>query len=241
MHTGKGQVVEWILENGLRNARISCPAALIPSPGQYLLAGIASSLDPLPVPLFSTESTLKGVAMASWSHFTASAPIPETWTPGTEITLRGPLGRGFSLPTSARNVALIAFDDASRLRALIQPALKQGAAVVLVCDSNEEHLPDEVEVQPFSVLDDVLGWADYVAFDVLREKLPGLRERLGVRNQVSVKGEAQVLVYAPVPCGGIAECGVCAVTLKSGWRLACKDGPVFDLADLPLLVERGQG
>jgi len=90
MHTGKGQVLELILESGLRHAQISCPADMVPSPGQYLLAGIASPSDPLPVPLFSTESKPGG--------FIASAPIPDFWTPGTIITLRGPLGRGFDLP-----------------------------------------------------------------------------------------------------------------------------------------------
>lgn len=225
MHTGIGQVVELVLENGLRQARIACSADLVPSPGQYLLGGAASSSDLLPVPLFSTESSFRG--------FTASAPIPETWTPGTEITLRGPLGQGFKLPASARRVALVPFDDSSaRLRGLIRPALAQGAAVVLLSDSDGEHLPDEVEVQPFSALDEVMSWADYLAFDVLRESLPGLRERLGARDQASVGKEAQALVFAPVPCGGLADCGVCAVTLKSNWRLACKDGPVFGLGEI---------
>jgi NAD(P)H-flavin reductase len=40
------------------------------------------------------------------------------------------------------------------------------------------------------------------------------------------------LVVAPMPCGGLAECGVCAVTTRRGWKLACKDGPVFDLGEL---------
>ena len=225
MHTAKGQVVELILENGLRHARISCPADLVPAPGQYLLAGIASPSDPLPVPLFSTESTPGG--------FIASAPIPDFWTPGTIITLRGPLGRGFELPPSARKVALVPFDDSpARLRGLIQPALGQGAGVVLVSDSDGERLPDEVEVQPFSALDEILAWADYIAFDVGRENLPGFRERLGDLSQLSVRKDAQVLIYTPVPCGGVAECGVCAVTLKFGWKLACKDGPVFDLREI---------
>lgn len=137
------------------------------------------------------------------------------------------------MPPSARKVALAPFEGSSaRLRGLIQPALAQGAAVVLLNDSDGEHLPDEVEVQPLSALDDILSWADYLAFDVTWERLPGLRERLGGRYQSSVKGEAQVLIYAPVPCGGVAECGVCAVTLRSGWRLACKVGPVFDLGEI---------
>jgi dihydroorotate dehydrogenase electron transfer subunit len=225
MHTGKGQIVELILENGLRHARVSCHANLIPSPGQYLLSGTASSSDLLPASLYSTESTHQG--------FIASAPIPELWKPGQEIYLRGPFGRGFALPPSARKIVLVAFDDSpSRLHGLIQPALKQGAAVVLVCDTEEDDLPDDVEVQPISALDDILAWADYAAFDVTRDGLPGLRERLGGTNQLSVKQEAQVLVRTPVPCGGIADCGVCAVMTKSNWKLACKDGPVFDLKEL---------
>lgn len=225
MHTGKGQVVELVLENGHRQARIACAADLIPSPGQYLLGGTASSIDPLPVSLYSTESTPRG--------FIAATPIPETWIPGSELALRGPLGQGFEMPPSARKVALVPFDDSSaRLRGLIQPALVQGAAVVLLSDSDGEHLPDEVEVQPLSALEDILSWADYIAFDVSRESLPELRERLRGKNQSSGKGEAQVLIYAPAPCGGVAECGVCAVTLKSGWRMACKDGPVYGLGEI---------
>lgn len=225
MHTGKGQVVELVLEDGFRQARISCPAELVPSAGQYLLGGAASSPDLLPVSLFSTESTPRG--------FIAGFPIPGTWTPGTELALRGPLGHGFSMPPSARRVALVPFGDSSaHLRGLIQPALAQGAALVLLSDSDGERLPDEVEVQPLSALDEVLAWADYIAFDVTRDGLPGLRERLGGKYQSSVKSEAQVLIYTPVPCGGVAECGVCAVALRSSWRLACKDGPVFDLGEI---------
>jgi dihydroorotate dehydrogenase electron transfer subunit len=152
-----------------------------------------------------------------------------------DLYLRGPLGRGFSLPVAARKVALIAFDDApSRLRGLIAPALKQGAAVVLVTDFDSDSLHDEVEVQPISALDEVVDWADYIAFDAARESLPELRECLRRMKQAWVGKDAQVLIRTPMPCGGIAECGVCAVTVKSGWEMACKDGPVFELNKLPL-------
>ena len=225
MYTGKGQVDELVLENGFRHAQISCAVNLIPSPGQYLLAGPASQPDPLPVSLFSTESTLKG--------FTACAPIPETWTPGTEVTLRGPLGHGFGLPSSARKIALVAFDDTpARLMELLRIALKQDAAVVLVCDSSDSQLPDDVEVQPLSTMVEVFEWADYSAFDVARENLPELKQMLRGGKQISAKWEAQALVRTMMPCGGIADCGVCAVTLKSNWKLICKDGPVFDWREL---------
>src|SRR5689334_13420495 len=126
MHTGQGRVVETILENGQRLARISCPANLIPSAGQYLLANDASD-SPLPVPLFYTDSAPES--------FLAAPLIPDTWMPGLDISLRGPLGHGFAIPISARKITLIAFDDTPvRLHGLIQPALKQGAAVVVVSD-----------------------------------------------------------------------------------------------------------
>ncbi len=224
MHTGTGQVVELILQNGFTHVRISCPESLIPAPGQYLLAGSAST-DPLPVTLFYTDFSSEG--------FLSASTLPAGWHPGQKIYLRGPLGHGFVLPLSARKVALVAFDHSLvRLYGLISQALKQAAAVGLVCDMEVEGLPHDVEVQPLSVLDEVIQWADYIAFEVERESLSGLRQRLSGQDQLSLKNEAQIFIHTPVPCGGIADCGVCSVVLKSGWKLACKDGPVFDWREI---------
>jgi NAD(P)H-flavin reductase len=232
MHTGKGQVLELLLEDGTRYMRISCPQTMVPSPGQYLLAGDGSDA-PLPVPLFYTDSAPQG--------FIAAAPALNSWDPGLELRLRGPLGRGFTLPFGARKIGLIAFDASpARLKGLVQPALKQDAAIVLVCDSSPDNLPDDVEVQPMSAVSDVVEWADYVACDITRESLPQMRERLMDLNRLMIgkarveqsRNNVQILIHTPVPCGGVAECGACAVTLKSGWKLACKDGPVFDWSEL---------
>jgi hypothetical protein len=224
MHTGQGQLVELILQDGLRSARLSCPANLIPSPGQYLLAG-DDSASLLPVPLFYTDSAPSG--------FVVATPLPDSWKPGYRVRLRGPLGRGFTLPASSRRVALVAYEDTpAYLGGLIRPALTQNAAVVLVCDSSSDSLPADVEVQPSSALSEVCEWADYIALDVARENLPGLRRAMGKLNQVSALKEAQVLLRTSMPCGGVADCGVCAVALKSNWKMACKDGPVFDWGDI---------
>lgn len=220
MPTGKGKVLELILADGCRHVRVACPPGLVPSPGQYLLAGDGSGA-PLPVPLFHTDSAPQG--------FIAAASVPEAWRPGMDLHLRGPLGRGFALPPAARRVGLVAFDDSpARLRGLIGRALKQEAAVVLVSGSTPDDLPDDVEIQPLAALPEIVVWADYLAFEVGRENLPQLRERLGKRNQLPAGSGAQVLIRTPVPCGGLADCGVCAVQLRSDWKLACKDGPVFN-------------
>jgi len=222
MHTGQGQLFELYYDDGRAAARILCPPLLVPAPGQYLLAHDGSDA-PLAVPVFQAGSAADG--------FLAAPSLPRAWTPGTSLHLRGPLGRGFSLPSTIRRLALLAWDDTpARLLALLPSALKQGAAVTLVCESAPRDLSAEVEVQPMKALDEVLAWTDFLAVDVERESLPGLRESLGGRDQPSV--EAQVLVRTEMPCGALAECGVCAVRVRNGWRMACKDGPVFDWNEL---------
>jgi dihydroorotate dehydrogenase electron transfer subunit len=115
---------------------------------------------------------------------------------------------------------------------LIAPALKQGAAVVLVTNFESDSLHDEVEVQPAASLGEVMEWADYLAFDTARENLVELRESLEKMKQAWLGKEAQVLIRTPMPCGEVADCGVCAINLRSGPQLACKDGPVFDLKEI---------
>jgi NAD(P)H-flavin reductase len=233
MHIGEGLVKEITLLDGSIAARILCASNLIPTPGQYLLAHADGSDAPLPVPVFPVESNLQG--------FLAAPPLPAAWNPGTHLHLRGPLGHGFALPMSARRVALVAWDDYSaRLAPLMNLAYKQEAAVTLVSDTQPDDLPLQVEVQPFSALDEVTKWADFIAMDVMSESLPQLRERFGsgqqARGQIGsgyfISKEMQVLISTPMPCGGVAECGVCAVHAKHTWKMACKDGPVFALNDL---------
>jgi NAD(P)H-flavin reductase len=219
---GTGRIVELLLEDGCGYARLSCPASLIPAPGQYLLASRGSD-SVLPVPIFHTEYAPQGFI----------GPAAESWKPGDELAMRGPLGRGYSLPISARRVGLIAFDSPpSRLRGLIPPALRQDASVVLLCDSSADHLPDVVEVQPVSAVKEIVQWADYIALDAERGNIKELMERLGQTTQRPAPGVAQVLVRTPMPCGGLAECGVCALTTGSDWKLVCKEGPVFDLGEI---------
>ena len=92
--------------------------------------------------------------------------------------------------------------------------------------------PAELEIFPLEALPEALAWADFLALDVPLGRLADLPRVLGTAGRLSCA--AQALVDAPFPCGGIADCGVCAVRTRRGWRLACKDGPVFDLAELAL-------
>ncbi len=238
MKNGEGQLVEVYLDS---RSRITCPPDLIPAPGQYILAHANGSDSPLAVPVFFSDSAPNGFCSAPF--------VPLAWRPGTQLNLRGPLGHGFSVPAFARKVALIAFDDSpARLHGLISIALKQDAEVVLVCNTALDDIPEAVEVQPLQAMTDIFQWADYAALDVARENLNQLGEMLGKTEQAGAPREAaaltvrlasrltvskgQVLVRAPMPCGAVAECGVCALTIRHEWKMTCKDGPVFNFSDL---------
>jgi hypothetical protein len=233
MHVAKGCIEEVYLE-GRHAARMTCPPALVPAPGQYLLATACSDTTAaLAQPVYSTGTWRGG--------FYAGPPLPAHWLPGVLLNLRGPLGHGFSLPVSARRVALAAFNgNCARVLALLEPALSQKAGVVLLTDQPSSGLPSALEILPLAALAETSPWADYLAIELQRDYLPELLDLLvperksGYAHTKPIaprSGSAQLLVETPVPCGGLAECGVCAVSLRpgKGYMLACKDGPVFDL------------
>lgn len=224
---GEAKVAELSLMGGKPSAYILCASSAVPEPGRYLLCHETGSDAPLATELFVAEYRSRG--------FVAAPPVPQVWRPGTMLDVRGPLGHGFMMPTGARRVALIAFnDDPAPLLPLVDEAVRQAAAVAIVCANPPPELPLHVEVHPPPALMDVCMWSDYAAFHVKRGSVDALLRSL-VHGQSHVcGGEAQALVRMPMPCGGLADCGVCTIKTKDGQQLACVDGPVFDLRGLVL-------
>jgi NAD(P)H-flavin reductase len=217
MRTGEVEIKEIYLD---ASARILAPPELIPAPGQYLLADMRGSDSPVAIPIFPSEPASDG--------FRSAPALPSTWTPGARLIARGPLGHGFSIPASARKIALIAFDDSpARLRGLISLAFKQKAEVVLLCNSSVNNLPESVEIQPLQALTEILNWADFIAADIARENWSQFKEALKKNTP-----ETQVLIRTPMPCGALAECGACALTIDYHWNMICKEGPVFKMGEL---------
>lgn len=245
-------LLEVRLENGGGiSGRISCPPGLYPGPGQYLLVHAIGQDETLATSLFAARALLRPMGeevQPVQSSFTGSknhpgahvvedlelAPaLPASWTVGTRLSVRGPLGQGFSLPKSARRVALVALGVfAHRLLPLAEQALAQKAAVALYTRHVPGQLSPEVEVLPLDSLGEALNWTDYLAFDLPPTALPGLKKRFGLAPHTPMPVPAQVLVQVPMPCGGMGECGLCAVDQRRGWKLACKDGPVFDFNEI---------
>lgn len=226
MRTYTGKVAELQADHlGRPTAWVACPPGAIPAPGQYLKAHVpALTGEVLPATLFASEISSQG--------FRALPPIPPEWLPGTELSLWGPLGNGFRMERTARHLGLVSLKDASRLSLLIPSALEQGADITLFADLPVPPLPASVEVAPLSALPEALSWADFLALEMTLAELPGLRSLFGLKPEQHLPCPAQALIYTAMPCAGMAECGACAVPTRRGWKLACLDGPVFDLRTL---------
>ena len=223
----EGIVGEVRLEYGQRLAWIECPPAAIPAPGRYVMAWAPEDADaPLGSALFAQEIGEQG--------FLAAPPAPRSWEPGMRLELRGPLGRGFHVQEMTRRLALVILGEtAGRLLPLVIGALEQNAAVAFFTDLSLPPLPSAVEINPLRAAPEALDWADFLALDVPLDAAGNLRTVLGLKPEVRhLPCPSQALVLAGMPCGGLATCGACAVTLPRGWKLACQDGPVFDLEAL---------
>jgi NAD(P)H-flavin reductase len=231
-NTGIIQVIQTD-PGGVLAARFDCAIKLNPVPGKYLLAhNPAESEASIGVALFPVGLT------GTWDEpdQVSLGPIPASWRPGTGIDLFGPLGHGFQLPKNLSRLGLAGFGGSIiRLLPLVTPAVEMNADVVIF--ASERHYPDSlpvsVEVQPLSALSENLSWASYMAFDIPIQALPSLRESLGLGPHDHIPCPVGALIEVPMPCGAVADCGACAVPARrGGYRLACKDGPVFDLKEL---------
>lgn len=222
-----GKVKEVRFERAGRSAWIECPPAARPEAGRYVLAYAPE--DPgqsLALPLFSGNARS---GQSGEGGFLAAPPIPDGWGPGTALELRGPFGRGFQLAGEARRLGAAAFTpNTARLMPLISQALERGISVTLFSDFPLAGLPYALEVSPLAALPEALPWADFLALDLPLEKLEDVQSLLGDSLNIPV----QALIFTPMPCGGVAECGACAVRTRRGYKLGCKDGPVFNLREI---------
>ncbi len=214
-------------ENSLRTAWIDCAQEAVPEAGRYLLAWDRSdSAAPLATPIYLMEARTPG--------FRTAPRIPAAWEPGTELRLQGPNGRGFLLPEWSRRLAVVALDEtASRLLPVIHQALTQNTEVAFFSGDAPPRLSSEVEIHPLADLPDGLAWADFLVLDLSIQHLPHLRQVPGLhKGHEALTCPAQAFVLTSIVCGGSAECGACAVPVWRGWKMACQDGPVFDLHEL---------
>jgi hypothetical protein len=222
----KGLILEVSVEvDATQSIKLDCGPEMIPAPGEYLLAHDPGAIDSfLPVSLFVAGDSSQGNLQV------VSSSLPN-WQPGTQLALRGPLGRGYRLPADIRKLALAALGETT-LRLLPLLHLCPDADIAIFTDAALPQLSPKIEINPLELLPDALSWASFLALDIPYQKLDSLRQILGLVPHERPPCPSQALISIPMPCGALADCSVCAVPARRGYKLACKDGPVFDLNNL---------
>jgi dihydroorotate dehydrogenase electron transfer subunit len=225
--------------------RVTLTAPAIASglaPGRFILADLGGYLrTPLfPVPVDAERFEV----LISPDHPAAALRS------GTKANVMGPLGRGFEVPRSARRLLLAA--DTAHLPVLL-PLLgqKPGFSIALLLSALSvgdlypiRLLPPALEVhvvttdgsaghkgsvlEPFA---DLARWADCICVADDPTGYPALAEIVREVRVGPGPRSAQALVVPPMVCG-VGACQGCAVAVANGVKLACTDGPVFDLLEL---------
>lgn len=235
---------------------LSCPpVARGASPGRFLMIRCSEGFDPfLPRPMsfhrFREASGERQFAILYEVRGRGTAWLSARQS-GEEITLFGPLGRGVTVNPRARHLLLVAGGlGIAPLVCLLDQAVAQGRVVTLLQGARTGErlypphmLPPEVEVVS-ATEDGSTGHKGYVT-DLLPEYLPWADQVFAcgpspmfaaiarILRESASRKPVQVLLEERMACGtGI--CYGCAIATRRGMRLVCRDGPRFDLRQLPL-------
>lgn len=172
---------------------------------------------------------------------------------GEILDILGPLGNGFAISESAKNLLLLAGGTGiAPLVFLAQQALAQGKNVKLVIGARamdqlypQDNLPSGAQtmlvtedgssgekgtVTQFllSHSNELVSWADRI---YACGPLAMYQEIERQRQSWQQKKAVQVSLEVRMGCG-IGACYACSIMTKKGMKQVCKDGPVFDIDDV---------
>ncbi|MDP6769266.1 MAG: hypothetical protein QF704_01050 [Anaerolineales bacterium] len=203
----------------------------IPLPGQFMLARFWTTIYPyVNTVVFptTTESNSFTIEIKNEDQQSQNLSL------GSKVELIGPCGQPVSLNKTARNLLLVANTSPHKLLPFAQLALTCGMDVTFLisCKYPLESLDPRIEVHTGELkplLENHFEWAEQTLMDFK----PGtiIHKLLD-----PISSNIHVLCHLMMPCGAGA-CHGCTVYTKSGWKLACKQGPFFKLSELKLEIE----
>ena len=231
---------------------VSTPQGVIDfQPGQFFLAaGPAYFRRPI-WPCRMGDTGFEFLAAPGASTFDAWL---SSRAPGDRLNILGPIGNGFPRPQKGEHWLLVAetATAAGPLLPLLLEAVQVNAEIVLITGASmadrlfpRNQLPPAVELQVATldgshgargrVIDLVpafLSWSDHIAAVGSITLYRSLKTVTASTPGTGRKTWA-LLWETPFVCG-VGVCHTCAVSGVKGEPLACREGPVFHLADLSL-------
>lgn len=222
--------------------------AKLAKPGQFVMVRCGESYDPLlrrPLSIHRTDDS-GGVALLFEVVGKGTLWLSER-APGDLLDLVGPFGNGFSVRPDADKLLLVAGGiGIAPLAFLGEEEAKKGRTVNLLPGAQtsellypRDHLP-RISVVDGSTDDGTAGMKGFVTSRI--------DEYIGQADQVFACGPAamyrsmarldclkgksvQVSLEERMACG-VGACYGCTVKTRAGLKQVCRDGPVFDLADI---------
>ena len=250
----------------LVNARIASNTKILPNvylmsvkapeiaalayPGQYVMVRCGEGYDmPLrrPLGIHRISNAVDGISLL-YSVVGRGTEWLSLRKAGEPIDLFGPLGKGFEIYPSSRNLLLVAGGvGVAPLLALAEHAKAKGLKFKLVIGEKNaaEIYPERLlplGIKPVITTEDgSLGQKGMVT-DILPQlvpeadqifvcgPLPMYRAIAKMGNKLGNK-PTQVLLETVMGCG-VGACLSCSIETRQGRKLVCKDGPVFEFSDI---------
>ncbi len=227
------------------------PIAREGKPGQFVMVRCGKDLV-LPRPLSIHQINNDGnmaLLFTVWADGKGTRWLSQRKA-GDKIDLFGPLGNGYHVHSTSRNLLLVAGGiGIASLYFLAQESLKNERSVTLLQGAQtanqlypENLLPSGIKLYTTTddgsagdkgrvtrLLPDFAGWADQIFACGPRAMY---RDMKCQKQELKLQGTSlQVSMEMRMGCG-LGVCYGCTVKTDKGLKQACKDGPVFDLDDI---------
>ncbi|MFC2041182.1 dihydroorotate dehydrogenase electron transfer subunit [Chloroflexota bacterium] len=216
-------------------------------PGQFVMAGCGEECV-LPRPFSIHQVNDNGIALFFniWEDGKGTDWLSQREKDGA-VPLFGPLGNGFSINPTSKNLLLVAGGiGIAPLCFLARQALKQGHPVTFLYGAaNKDQYPEHLLPPTIKLVrateDGTVGRKGMVT-DFLPEfidladqvfacgPLPMYLDMLLKRQELRGK-PVQISLEVRMGCGR-GVCYGCTLKTKNGLKKVCEDGPVFDLSEL---------
>ncbi len=223
---------------------LKCPdVAREAKPGQFVMVNCGEECT-LPRPFSIHQVNDKGVALfyAVLENGKGTAWLSQCKA-GDMVELFGPLGNGFSIDPTSRNLLLVAGGNGiAPLYFLVQEALKRKYSVTLLYGTaDRKRYSTSPQIRLVSATEDgAVGHRGKVT-DLLPEYIDRADQVFACGPSSMYKTMAQMpeLKDKPVQISlevrmacGLGVCYGCSIRTKTGLKQVCKDGPVFELDDI---------
>ena len=235
--------------------RVKAPEiASLAHPGQYVMVRCGEGYDmPLRRPLGIHRIFKDGISLL-YSVVGRGTEWLSQRKAGEPVDLFGPLGNGFEIYPSSRNLLLVAGQTGyAPLRTLADQAIATDRKITLLIGYKSGPLifPDHLfppEIKVATATEDGSKEhrgmvTDYLFLPELAMKFVPMADQvficgpLPMYRAIARMGRklgnkpTQVLLETVLGCG-VGACLSCSIETKRGRKLVCKDGPVFEFSDI---------